>query len=216
MEKVLRNHGEKISVWHTRFIKIEDGAHGMAPDVTNMGKKGAIQKTKYKFVNGRRVRALKDKYCLVCNKLFLPHEFKNKLCSHLCYAEWRKINKFKVDWTPEMRKKMSEKYMGKGNPAYGKKSWNSGKKLPQFSGENHPFWKGGFHIDIYGYKVLQSIHTNGKKILEHRKIMAEYLGRELRSEEIIHHINGDKLDNRIENLQIVTRSEHINMHRYEL
>lgn len=49
-----------------------------------------------------------------------------------------------------------------------------------------------------------------------RGVMAAALGRLLRSDEIVHHINEDPADDRLGNLQIVTRAEHVNMHRRKL
>ena len=58
----------------------------------------------------------------------------------------------------------------------------------------------------------------GKKIYrgEHRLIMEAHLGRKLRSDEIVHHIDHDKTNNDISNLMIVTRAEHIRLHKKEL
>jgi hypothetical protein len=112
------------------------------------------------------------------------------------------------------RKRISKLYTGSGNPMYGKKSWCSGKKRPEISGVNHPFWSGGYWIDVYGYKVIEnSTINNGVRIKEHRYVMENFLKRKLRKSELIHHINGDKLDNRIENLQIVSRKKHPTIHK---
>ena len=43
-------------------------------------------------------------------------------------------------------------------------------------------------------------------------VMEQFLGRPLLREEHIHHKNGNKLDNRIENLQIMSNSEHLKLH----
>jgi hypothetical protein len=48
----------------------------------------------------------------------------------------------------------------------------------------------------------------GRWPLEHRWIIEQELGRKLRTDEHVHHVNGDGLDNRRENLQLLSASEH--------
>jgi hypothetical protein len=49
---------------------------------------------------------------------------------------------------------------------------------------------------------------DGRRMTEHRWVVEQHIGRPLRAEEHIHHINHDSLDNRIENLEIVSTAEH--------
>lgn len=58
--------------------------------------------------------------------------------------------------------------------------------------------------------------TDGTLMAFYRGVMEAELGRPLRSDEIVHHINGDSSDDRIENLMLVTRSEHMKMHHPEI
>lgn len=54
--------------------------------------------------------------------------------------------------------------------------------------------------------------VNGKKILEHRHIMQVFLNKTLNSNEHVHHINGIKTDNRIENLLVIDPVSHGRLH----
>ena len=52
-------------------------------------------------------------------------------------------------------------------------------------------------------------------VMEHRLIMEEYIGRCLADNEVVHHINRKRNDNRIENLLLMTASEHMSYHMTE-
>ena len=82
---------------------------------------------------------------------------------------------------------------------------------------SNPRWKGGRWLSrSHGYIfVLAPGHPNARKtgyVREHVKVMADHLGRKIERHEIVHHINGDKLDNRLENLEVMTRAEHASHH----
>ena len=72
-------------------------------------------------------------------------------------------------------------------------------------GQRHPNWKGGRAI-VHGYVHVHEpdspMANSQGYVQEHRLVMAQALGRPLTSRETVHHLNGDKMDNRIENLQL--------------
>lgn len=78
------------------------------------------------------------------------------------------------------------------------------------SGPDHPMWKGGEWLTGPGYvRVIVAMddpmavmRDSSGYVLKHRLVMARFLNRPLTSHETVHHINGDKLDNRLENLQL--------------
>lgn len=53
---------------------------------------------------------------------------------------------------------------------------------------------------------------NGKMMPLHRVMMEEHLGRELGPRELVHHKNEDKLDNRLDNLEVIDVGDHARLH----
>jgi HNH endonuclease/NUMOD3 motif len=81
--------------------------------------------------------------------------------------------------------------------------------------EKHWNWKGGIKNDKRGYIcILLPEHPRARDgyVFEHIVIMEKYLGRNITKLEDVHHINGIKNDNRIENLILIPHAEHTRLH----
>ncbi len=78
------------------------------------------------------------------------------------------------------------------------------------SGSKHNLWRGGIKITDHGYvEVKNRTHPNARKdgyVKEHIMVMSNYLGRPLLKGETVHHKNGVKHDNRLENLELWSRN----------
>jgi hypothetical protein len=71
-------------------------------------------------------------------------------------------------------------------------------------------WKNGKETTSNGYIRLNL--GSGSRQLEHRFIMEKHLGRKLLKEEHIHHKNGVRNDNNIDNLELISNGTHIRLH----
>ena len=57
------------------------------------------------------------------------------------------------------------------------------------------------------------VYENGERKYRSRAVMEKYIGRDLMPGEIVHHLNGDKTDDRIDNLELMTHQRHNNIHK---
>jgi hypothetical protein len=98
----------------------------------------------------------------------------------------------------EAKRRISDALKGikRGKP-WNYQGWSYNTKYITIHKPQHPFSRNGY-------------------VLEHRLVMEEHLGRYLTEDEIVHHLNENPKDNRIENLILTDRRNHIEMHRTTL
>lgn len=75
--------------------------------------------------------------------------------------------------------------------------------------ENHPLWRGGRNTTSKGYILVKDSTTtkNSGYSREHVLVMEQHIGRKLLPGETVHHINGIRNDNRLENLELWTKPQ---------
>jgi len=91
---------------------------------------------------------------------------------------------------------------------------------PPRRGSDHPCWKGGRERNCGGYMQIRlpsddffhSMCDIHNLVMEHRLVMAKHLGRCLAPFESVHHKNGIRDDNRLENLELGTKNSHAKDH----
>lgn len=144
--------------------------------------------------------------CPMCNKKFhlKPYSL-NKYSNHYCSKECHRLAK-----TQYMKGEKNHQYGIKGSK---NSSWKSDKKITN-----------------YGYIKIRSLEHPFKDcdgfVFEHRLIAEQYLLNEensiiinvkkyLKPEYEVHHIDGNKLNNKLENLKVITKKEHVRLHSQE-
>lgn len=160
---------------------------------------------------GIRVTEWVTMNCLICDAEFQVtpawvRSGRRKYCTKACQtvATAQQRDRRGKAHTPEARSKM-------------------GKNTPR--GENSRRWKGGrflhkgyVHVMIETLppetrSLVQQMTTKGKYVLEHRAIATTMLGRPLTTDDVVHHLNGEKADNRPENPVVTPRADHSMEHR---
>ena len=169
---------------------------------------------------GRKLISKKIIKCLECGIVFECSDNKRnkdrKYCSSFCGKSANGKNNIGKKRTDEYKQMMSMRNSGENNPFFRKKHSTESRQKMSISqtgtqiGEKHPNWKGGIKSRPDGY-----LRRSSDDKYVHRIIMENYLGRQLRDYEIVHHIDGNVSNNDISNLTVMTNSSHRKIHVVE-
>lgn len=152
------------------------------------------------------------------------------------YSEFHKRNHLIASWCKQCRsetrkkeKKIRQPKIFKHPCQYCKQSFNSKSPLSKYCSNSCRRMalgyttRKGHHLSINtkhkspdGYifiKVAMTGNAHVDWIFEHRHIIEQHIGRKLESSEVVHHIDGNPSNNLIENLQVITQSQHRREHR---
>ena len=139
-------------------------------------------------------------YCTSCKSTYYNRLNKNQPISNKAYAD-RAVTQCLVCFIDMKNVSHRRKYCSSKCALAAAHRKHRGQPISnvEFDKARKKRLDGEGHINKDGYV---KVYVNNKSILEHRYVMEEFLGRKLNRRETVHHKNGIRNDNRIENLEL--------------
>lgn len=137
-----------------------------------------------------------------------PNEESLLMCEDCGKVRRSRRNKTLLDKIDHPCRSCSNKRNGKKKQ--GKPAWNKGKRYSIAPVERTSYINSSGYREVWCGRGEESRGRKDGYKLEHHLVVEEGIGRKLEKNEIVHHINGNKLDNRLENLWVFNS---ISLHR---
>jgi endogenous inhibitor of DNA gyrase (YacG/DUF329 family) len=160
---------------------------------------------------GSKPKTVPRKSCEQCGKEFVSYGGKpGRFCSKPCYDAWQRRGRIErvceqcgkeFERPPSFESRQVARFCSRGCEA--------ASRIKRPLGREHNGRPAA--LDTAGYvRVFEPEHPHayGGWVFEHRLVVERELGRHLEPDEHVHHVNGIKGDNRLENLKVMSHSQH--------
>lgn len=154
--------------------------------------------------------------CLYCKKEIVEPEKKQKYCNKFCFYKSR-IKPRQSQTCIQCDQKFTPPKTRKNIKFCTQKCYGLFRKI-HYRGPMHNSWKGGI-VYWQGYRYLyRPQHPNCTwhgYVAEHRLVIEKSIGRFLDpQQEVVHHRDGDKRNNCLNNLELLNRAQHLLLHHF--